>query len=105
MPGSANRGRHNRLDDTLASAGYSNGMFVNPHLPAGIAYVCRAGNVGTIGFEVPLTVETWRDASTRSWWMQAFCVPAFAVDRPFAAKKITGLSSRKVLTHNGSDIC
>lgn len=81
-----------RLDDMLASAGFTEGMFVNPRLPAGTVYVCQAGNVGTVGFEVPLTVETWRDPGTRSWWVQAFAVPAFAVDRPFAAKKIIGLS-------------
>lgn len=80
------------LDDMLASAGFTEGMFVNPRLPAGTVYVCQAGNVGTVGFEVPLTVETWRDPGTRSWWVQAFAVPAFAVDRPFAAKKISGLS-------------
>jgi hypothetical protein len=52
----------------------------------------RSGNVGVVGFEVPLTVETWRDYKTRSWFVQAFCVPAFAVDRPFAMKQITGIA-------------
>lgn len=59
-----------RLDDMLASAGFTEGMFVNPRLPAGTVYVCQAGNVGTVGFEVPLTVETWRDPGTRSWWVR-----------------------------------
>ncbi|BBX62805.1 hypothetical protein MSAS_19790 [Mycobacterium saskatchewanense] len=81
-----------RLDDMLASAGFTNGMFVNPRLPAGTAYVCQKGNLGVVGFEVPLTVETWRDPATRQWIVQAYCVPAFAIDRPYAAKKITGLS-------------
>lgn len=66
-------------------------MFVSARIPAGTVYVCQKGNVGTVGFEVPLNVETWRDYSNRSWWVQAYCVPAFAVDRPFAAKTITGV--------------
>jgi hypothetical protein len=80
------------LEDMLASAGFTNGMFVNPRIPAGTAFVCQAGAVGVVGFETPLVVDTWEDKATRSWWVQAYAVPAFAVDRPFAAKKITGLS-------------
>lgn len=79
------------LDRMLTSAGFTEGMFVSARIPAGTVYVCQKGNVGTVGFEVPLTVETWRDYNTRSWWVQAFAVPAFAVDRPFAAKTIVGV--------------
>lgn len=79
------------LERMLTSAGFTEGMFVSARIPAGTVYVCQKGNVGTVGFEVPLTVETWRDYSTRSWWVQAFVVPAFAVDRPFAAKTIVGV--------------
>lgn len=81
------------LDDMLASAGFTGGMFSNPRVPAGTAFVAQAGMVGTVGFELPLTVDTWEDKATRSWWVQAYAVPAFAVDRPFAAKKIVGLSA------------
>lgn len=81
------------LDDMLASAGFTEGMFANPRIPAGTAFVAQAGMVGTIGFEVPLTVEVYDDRATRSKWVQAYAVPAFAVDRPYAAKKITGLST------------
>jgi hypothetical protein len=81
------------LDDMLASAGFTNGMFANPRIPAGSAFVAQGGTVGTVGFEVPLTVDTWEDKATRSWWVQAYAVPAFAVDRPYAAKKITSLSA------------
>lgn len=81
------------LDDMLASAGFTNGMFSNPRIPAGTAFVAQGGMVGTVGFEAALTVEVYDDRSTRSRWVQAFAVPAFAVDRPFAAKKITGLSA------------
>ncbi|KUH89800.1 major capsid protein [Mycobacterium sp. IS-1556] len=74
------------LDDMLKSAGLE--MFSNPRIPAGEAYVVETGMVGTVGFEAPLTVDVWDDRSTRSRWVQAYAVPAFAVDRPYAAKKI-----------------
>lgn len=80
------------LDDMLASAGFTNGMFVSARIPAGTVYLVQKGNVGTVGFEAPLTVETWRDPATRSWFVQAFAVPAIAVDRPYAAKKLTAVS-------------
>jgi hypothetical protein len=80
------------LDDMLASAGFTNGMFVNPRVPSGVAFAVEQGAVGTVGFEVPLTVDTWLDKDTRSWKIQVYAVPAMAVDRPFAAKKIAGLS-------------
>lgn len=80
------------LDAALASAGFTNGMFVNPRLPVGTAFVLEEQGVGTVGFEVPLTVDAWLDKDTRSWKLQVFAVPAMAIDRPYAAKRITGLS-------------
>lgn len=80
------------LDRMLTSAGFTEGMFVSARIPAGTVYVCQKGNVGTVGFEVPLTVKTWPDPARRQWIVQAYCVPAFAVDRPFAAKTITGVA-------------
>lgn len=68
-------------------------MFSNPRIPAGVAYVAQGGKVGTVGFEAPLTVDVYDDRSTRSTWVQAYAVPAFAVDRPYAAKRITGLAA------------
>ncbi|MEC4763364.1 major capsid protein [Mycobacterium sherrisii] len=79
------------LNDMLASAGLS--MFANPRMAPGNAYVCEKGQVGTIGFEQPLTVTTWPEPATRSIWVQGFCVPALAVDRPFSLKKLTGLAA------------
>lgn len=79
------------LDAMLTSAGI--GLFSNPRMTAGTAYACEKGQVGTIGFEHPLTVTAWREEGTRSTWVQAFVVPAMAVDRPFALKKITGLDA------------
>ena len=49
--------------------------------------------VGTVGFEAPLTTDVWDDRSIRSTWVQSYCVPAIAVDRPFACKKLVGLSA------------
>ena len=80
------------LERMLTSAGFTKGMFVSPRLPEGTAYLVVSGGVGVVGFEVGLTVQTWEDYATRSWFVQAFAVPAFAVDRPYAAK-ITSLSS------------
>lgn len=78
------------LDAMLKSAGVT--LFANPRVAAGTGWAVQAGSVGTVGFEAPLTVDKWDDRSTRSTWVQAYCVPAFAVDRPYAAKKITGLA-------------
>lgn len=80
------------LDRMLTSAGFTEGMFVSARIPAGTVYVCQKGNVGTVGFQVPLTVNTWHEQAKRRWIVQAYCQPAFALDRPFAAKKITGVA-------------
>jgi hypothetical protein len=79
------------LDAMLKSAGLE--MFSNPRIPAGTAFTVESGKVGTVGFEAPLTIDVWDDRSTRSTWVQAYAVPAFGVDRPHAAKKITGLDA------------
>jgi hypothetical protein len=79
------------LDDMLKSAGLE--LFANPRMTRGVAYVCEHGQVGTVGFEFPLDVYAWPEPSTRSTWVQGFVVPAFAVDRPFALKKLTSISS------------
>ena len=78
------------LAKMLDSAGLS--LFSNPRIAAGTAWCVEQGAVGTVGFEQPLTVDVWEDKATRSTWVQAYVVPAFAVDRPYAAKKLTGLA-------------
>ena len=81
------------LDDALKSAGFTIGMYSNPRIPAGTAIAAQAGQVGVVGFEsAGLVTEVYDDRSTRSKWVQAYGVVSFAVDRPYAAKKITGLS-------------
>jgi hypothetical protein len=73
------------LGAMLESAGLE--MFSNPRVPEGSAFVAQGGMVGSVGFEAPLTVEVYDDRSTRSTWMQAYAVPASAVDPPYAAKR------------------
>jgi hypothetical protein len=80
-----------QLADVLDSAGLQ--MFSNPRIADGTAYIVQGGMVGTIGFEFPLTTEAWIDKDTRSWKVQSFVVPALAIDRPYACKKLTGLAS------------
>ena len=80
------------LERMLASAGFTKGMFVSPRLPAGTAYAVVDGGVGVVGFEVGLGGADVDGHNTKSWIRQAFCVPAIAIDRPYAAKAITGLS-------------
>lgn len=79
------------LARVLDSAGLT--MVSNARLTDGEAYVVQGGMTGTVGFEFPLTVEAWMDQATRSWQVHGFVVPAMAVDRPYACKKLTALSS------------
>lgn len=79
------------LAAVLESAGLT--MYANPRIANGTAYVVEGGQVGTVAFEsAGLVVDTWEDKATRSWIVQAYAVPALAVDRPYAAKKLTALS-------------
>lgn len=82
------------LDAALESAGFTNGMFSNPRVPIGVAYTVQQGMVGTIGWEsAGLVTEVIDDRHKRGKWVQAYAVPAMAIDRPYAAKKISGLSA------------
>lgn len=74
------------LDAMLKSAGLE--MFVSARVPEDDAYVMQKANLGVVGFEVPLTVEVYDDREHRQRWVQAYAVPAFAPDRPYAAKRI-----------------
>ena len=81
------------LDAMLESAGFTNGMFANPRVPIGTAYALQQGMVGTIGWEsAGLVTDVIDDRHKRGKWVQAYAVPALAVDRTYAAKRITGLS-------------
>lgn len=79
------------LDGMLKSAGLT--MFSNPRVEEGVAWAVKSGEVGTVGFEVALTTDVWDDRSVRGKWVQSYVVPALAVDKPYAAKKIVGLAA------------
>ncbi|MFD6516543.1 major capsid protein [Rhodococcus sp. NPDC060176] len=79
-----------KLADMLTSAGLT--KFASSRVDPGVAYAVQKGAAGVVGFETPLTVEAFDDRSTRSKWVQAYAVPAFAVEKPYAVKKITGLA-------------
>lgn len=79
-----------QLKAMLDSAGLD--LHSNPRATPGAAFVAERGTVGTMGFEEPLTVRAWENKGTRSYTVQGFAVPAFAVERPYAMKKITGLA-------------
>lgn len=74
------------LQAMLTGAGLS--IYSNPRIPEGVLYALERGRVGAVGFEVPLTVEPIPDRAHRQTIVQAYAVPAFAVDRPNAIKKI-----------------
>jgi hypothetical protein len=74
----------------LEAAGYT--LFANNRITPGTAYVLARGQVGFVGFEAPLTVETWRVEKNRTSWVQAYVAPLLAVNRPYAIKKLTGLN-------------
>lgn len=80
-----------RLDAMLKSAGLE--LFSNPRITEGTGYVVQRGAVGIIGFEMPLTVETWREPKTQTSYVLAYAMPSFGIDRPYACKKLTGLGA------------
>ena len=83
-------GYGDQLDAVLKSAGLT--LFANPRVTAGTGYLVEKGKAGIVGFEQPLTVEVYDDRAIRSTWIQGYCVPAFATERPYAVKKLTGLA-------------
>lgn len=78
------------LQAMLDSTGLT--LVSNARVPAGTGYVTKKGEAGVVGYERALTVETIPDKLTRSVWVQAYCVPAFAVRNPNAIKRITALA-------------
>lgn len=77
------------LGEVMKSAGLE--MVTSVRIDVNSAYVVEKGKAGQVGFEVPLTTDIIDDRSTRSKWIQTYCVPAFAIDRPHAIKQITGV--------------
>jgi hypothetical protein len=78
-----------KLDLALESAGLE--LVSNVKVAVGTAYLAEKGAVGIVGFEAPLTVNSWPDYETRSTIVQGWAVPAFAVTHPFRVKRLTGI--------------
>ena len=79
------------LAAVLESAGITT-VFASPRVTAGTGYITQFGKAGVIGFELTLRTEVWRDEARRGTWVQAYAVPAIAITRPSAVKKLTGLA-------------
>jgi hypothetical protein len=79
-----------QLAEMLKSANVE--LFSNPRVTPGTAWAIEKGQVGTVGFELPLTVDIIDDRQSRSKIVQAYVVPAIAITKIQAAKKITGLA-------------
>ena len=80
-----------KLDAMLKSAGMT--LFENARIEQGTGYAVQRGQVGIIGFEMPLTVVTWRENKDQTNHVQAYAMPAFGIDKPHACKKLTGLNA------------
>ncbi|MDF3305604.1 hypothetical protein P3H15_11290 [Rhodococcus sp. T2V] len=79
-----------KLAAVLASAGLT--VFSSNLVTAGTAYAVQKGQAGKVAFETPLKVETIDKRENRLKWLQSYVTPAFAVSRPGAVRKITGLA-------------
>ncbi|UCZ89852.1 major capsid protein [Gordonia sp. WA4-43] len=75
------------LDKILSAAGLT--LESNPYVAEGRAYVVQRGKPGIVGYERQLTVDIIDERKNRRKLVQAYAVPAFAVDRPQAVKVIT----------------
>lgn len=76
--------------ETLADSGI-NDVWVTASKAAGSVFWLAERQVGELGYEVPLTTETWRDPDGRqqSWW-QTSALPVMYVVEPFAILQTTG---------------
>ena len=83
-------GYGDQLDAVLSSAGLK--MTTITHLDGGTAYLLKKGAAGRVGFEFPLTTDVIDKRENRKRMVQAYAVPAFAIDRPRAVKRITALA-------------
>src|SRR5690349_3006539 len=76
-----------KLEAMLKSAGFTGGYFSYPLITPGTAYAVQRGQVGVFGVETPLTTETWRVPERRISWVQSFCNPVWAVNKPHMCMK------------------
>lgn len=74
----------------LADSGITRTWITN-RKTAGSVYWLAAGQVGELGYEVPLTTETWRDKDGKQQdWFQSSVLPVVYVTDPFAILETTG---------------
>jgi hypothetical protein len=74
----------------LADSGI-NTVWVTNRQTSGKVKWLAAGQVGEMGYEVPLTTETWRDADGKQQdWFQSYVLPIVYVTDPFAILETTG---------------
>lgn len=66
-------------------------VWVTNRKAAGSVYWLAERQVGELGYEVPLSTETWRDKDGKQQnWYQSFVLPVMYVTDPFAILETTG---------------
>lgn len=76
--------------DLLRDSGI-NSVWRTNRKPAGSVYWLSEGQVGELGYEVPLSTENWRDKDGKQQeWFQTFVLPIMYVTDPFALIETTG---------------
>lgn len=73
----------------LADSGIQ-GVWVTNRKAAGTVYWLARGQVGELGYEVPLYTTTWRDPDHEQDWYQSAVLPIMYVTDPFAILETTG---------------
>jgi hypothetical protein len=77
----------------LADSGI-NTVWVTNRKTAGTVYWLAGRQVGELGYEVPLSTETWRDPEGKQQdWYQSFVLPIVYVTDPYAILESTGLNA------------
>lgn len=76
--------------EILSESGIST-VWVTNRKAAGTVYWLAAGQVGELGYEVPLSTESWRDKDGKQQdWFQSYVLPIMYVTDPFAILETTG---------------
>jgi len=74
----------------LADSGISD-VWITNRKDAGSVYWLSQRQVGELGYEVPLSTETWRDSDGKQQdWYQSFVLPICYVTDPYAILETTG---------------
>jgi hypothetical protein len=74
----------------LADSGITNVWITNRQTAGKVKWLSQ-GNVGEMGYEVPLSTETWRDKDGKQQdWFQSYVLPIVYVTDPFAILETSG---------------